>query len=156
MTAAPVRGRRRGGALVAVMIMLLVMGALGATLLTRSQGTRIKNRSVLRHVQKELALDAGLVHGFHVLKNLKVEPDKELPSDLAPAGSGEVAGVRYEYRFTPEARTKTVRIDVKAGEDPPLEGNAVAYLSHETRDTHVTQCWAIRYFGPEPRESETR
>ncbi len=139
--------------MVAVLVMILVMAGLGATMMTGAKGTRKKTQKTLENLQRELALDAALVHGFHVLKSSPVDVNSPLSSLKSPEGSGMLHEIPYSYRLTPEPQSKTVRIDGIAGRSPgpELKGYAVAYLVLKEQEYRIQQQWFIRYFG-RPKE----
>lgn len=140
---------RQGSAMVAVMVMVLVLAALGATLMTGAQGTRRKTQKVGENLQRELVLDAAFVHGFHALKDAVIDPDSGLASLQVSDGQGSLADIPYQFNLTPEVETSSVRIDATAGTKPELKGYAVAYLKLTKDEKRTHQRWSIRYFGPE-------
>ena len=140
--------------MVAVMVMMLVVGALAATMLVRTGGTRRKTRKVTQALQRSLALDAAMVHAFHVLRAQELETKDPLSGVQLPEGEGTLAKVPYAYSFIPEPETNSVRIEATAGKKlgPKASGYAVAYLKLEEQPGRQVQRWSIRYFGPEKGE----
>jgi hypothetical protein len=144
---------RRGAVLVVVLISLLVLGMLATTMLTRAQATRRHVEVVSLHLQRQLALDSAIVHGFHVLKNLDVERAQDLTSLPRSSGDGEIAGIPYRFTLTPDPETRSVRIAGFAGKKGRrgLEAAAVAVVRRtERRGGGVEQRWTLRTLGPEP------
>lgn len=138
----------------AVMVMMLVVGALAATMLLRTGGTRRKTRKVTASLQRSLALDAGFVHAFHVLRAKDLETRDPLRGVDLPEGEGKLAEIPYRFAYIPEPETNSVRIEVTAGRKlgPKISGYAVAYLQLEDQPGRQVQRWSIRYFGPEKKE----
>lgn len=148
--------RRRGTAMVAVMVLILVMAALGATMMTSARGTRRKTRKVAERVQRELALDAAFVHGFHVLKGMEIDPASPLQTLDPDSGQGKLVEVPYSFHLTADPQTKTVRIDAEAGEQATgtMKGYAVATLRLDADEYQTRVSWTIRYFGPPAPEKD--
>jgi hypothetical protein len=140
--------------MVAVMVMMLVVGALAATMLVRTGGTRRKTRKVTAALQRALVLDAAMVHAYHVLRARDLETRDHLTGVDLPPGEGELAKIPYTYAFIPEPSTNSVRIEATAGKAPrpTLSGYAVAYLKLEEQPGRQVQRWSIRYFGPEEKD----
>lgn len=149
---------RRGSALVAVMVAVLVVGGLASLLMLRGRTTRRRFQAVERTLQRELVLDAALTHAFHLLKEVMVDSSRPLAEEPVPPGAGNLEGTPYEFRFRTAPDGKSVRIDAKTGgEGPSLEGFAVAIWStqEDTEARLVRQAWALVYYGPEPSEKES-
>lgn len=144
--------------MVAVLIMLLVMAALGATMLTSARGGRRRTNKVTANLQRELVLDAALVHGFHHLRTLALDPARSPFAHIQVAtGQGKLGEISYEYQLTPEPETLSVRIDAEAGDEEKggiLGGYAVAYLKVDDTGKAVRYQWSVRYFGPESPEKQ--
>lgn len=146
--------RRRGTALVGVMVLLLVLMALGGTMLTSSKGTRRKLMNVERSFQRDLALDAAFVRAFHDLKEVKVGPGERVKGEPIPAGGGEVLGYQFSYTAVGDPETNTVRIDAVVthpDDQAELKGAAVAHIHAEEDGRTILQTWSLRYHGPEHR-----
>lgn len=142
---------RDGAAIVAVMVMMLVIGALAATMLMRTGGTRRKMRKVTTSLQRALALDAAMVHGFHALRTVELATTDPLKGVDLPKGEGQLDEIPYEYSFVPDPEKNSVRIEATAGKapGPTMAGYAVAYLQLENQPGRQVQRWSIRYFGPD-------
>lgn len=137
--------------MVAVMVMMLVVGGLAATMLLRTGGTRRKMRKVTTSLQRSLALDAAMVHAYHLLRAKELETTNPLKGLSLPEGEGMLAKIPYTFAYIPEPETNSVRIEATAGKKlgPKTSGYAVAYLKLEEQPGRQVQRWSIRYFGPE-------
>jgi hypothetical protein len=140
--------------MVAVLVMTLVMAGLGAAMLTGARGARRKTRKVSQIFQRSLVLDAAMVHGFHTLRKQKVDLTAPLVKLKTSAGQGKLADIPYRFQLVPDPETKTVRIQVEAGEKKKkVKGFAVAYLRIEDQGERTQLTWSIRYFGPKKAEA---
>lgn len=142
--------RRRGAALVGVLMTLLVLGMLATAMMSRTRGSRRKLVSVRARLQRDLAMDAAVSHAFHRLKDVLV--DREHPLSTAPiaAGSGTLAGVPYRFHAIGDPTTRTVRIEASAGEEggPTRTGFAVAAVHlEEVAGGAVVQRWTLHHEG---------
>jgi hypothetical protein len=133
--------RRSGVALVAVLALTVLLIGLGTTLLTTSGQGRVLQSQAEGFLRRELALDAAVVHAFHELKGLRVRSREDLAALAGREGGGELGGVTYRYRLVPDPTSGTVRIEAESGtgEDPTLEGEAVAAVRHRVDARHVAQ-----------------
>lgn len=129
-----------------VLILLLVLTALGATLLTRSRGTRRKTEKVAENLQRELALDAALVHGFHALRKMDLPVSNPLENLPAKGTEGVLAEVPYGYTLRAFPQKGTVRIEGWAGAKRQLKAYAIAGLKQDVQEFAVQRRWSIRYY----------
>lgn len=151
----PAPSPRRGSVMVGVLVMVLVLAGLGASMLTATRGSRRKTRKVSLNLQRNLVLDAAVVHGFHVLRRQKVDLQNPLANLEITEGGGTVAKLPYRFRLLPDPQKMVVRISVRAGEEPRIQKSyAVAYLKIDDRGTRHEMTWSLRYFEPEDQKAE--
>lgn len=145
--------RRRGAAMVAVLMTLLVAAGLAAALLGRAGGARRKLGKLEDHLQRQLALDAAFTHALHDIKDFAPTEGRSFSDLKAVEGEGAIGGVPYAFQAQPDPSQWAVTITAQAGEPggPGLEGVAEAYLVHEVRKGRPNLRWAARYHGAKGR-----
>lgn len=139
--------------MVAVLVMILVMAGLGASMLAGARGSRRKARKVSLNLQRNLVLDAAVVHGFHALRKQKVNLSSPLTGLKETSGEGKIGDIPYRFELLPIPDKKVVRIQVHAGEEPMVQDSyAVAYLRLENQGERTQVSWGLRYFEPEDQK----